>query len=147
VSPDGAKLVFVDQADFGMYTMNLDGSDVAFITNTAGGTLDPDWSPDGGRFAYVCAPDQTHNDLCTSRTDGTEVRHVVTTADLNEFSPTWSPSGKKIAFFSCDLNTTNNRVCHIDVMKQDGTHVRQLPITGVGPNPSHGVDWQPTSGG
>jgi Tol biopolymer transport system component len=147
VSSDGSKLVFVDQIDFGLYTMNPDGTGVEFITNPGGGgTLDPEWSPDGANLAFVCAPDPPHatNDLCTSRSDGTGVNHIVNTSDRNEFSPTWSPNGKKIAFIQCTLDVTD-RVCQIDVMKQDGTHMRQLPISGVGPNLSKGVDWQPIS--
>jgi tol-pal system beta propeller repeat protein TolB len=52
-----------------------------------------------GRIAYACEVDYRHAllDICTSKLDGS-ARTRITRSAMNEFDPSWSPNGKRIAF-------------------------------------------------
>jgi Tol biopolymer transport system component len=139
-SPNGKKIAFNNypQEDpHGIFTINPDGSDRTFV---AAGATDPDWSPDGTEFTYVCAyprypgsnsyTTEVHkgNGACTDDTR-------LTNDTANDIDPAFSPGGGKIVFSS---NRDGDRDLYI--MDADGTDVRQLtnsPARDVAP------DWQP----
>ena len=65
--------------------------------------LDPAWSPDGSKIAFVSDRDnEEYNlDLYVMDADGTDVVQV---SDLptQDYAPTWSPDGKALAFITWD---------------------------------------------
>jgi len=141
-SPRGL-IAFSDQTDGGLYTMNLTGTDVQFVSNPLGqGTLDSAWSPSGDRIAFGCdlLPIAT-NTLCSVASNGTNLIPLDVSFDRVDFSPTWSPNAKKVAFIGC-LNYFTTPDCQIYTVKDDGTQLRQLTTFGVAVG-VHGLDWKP----
>ena len=135
---------FADQVegDFGLYTMNLLGTNLALISNPAGnGTLDPAWSATGDRLAFVCSLAGLTNELCSVRRDGSGLTSLDASPDRVDFSPAWSPNGKKVAFVGC-VNFFTTPDCEIYVVKADGTHLIQLTSFGVRGG-VHQLDWKP----
>ena len=78
-----------------IYTINADGSGLANVTNTnALVEREPDWSPDGTKFAYH---DGTH--ISVMNADGSNPTQI-TGPMSNQYEPGWSPDGTRIAYTS-----------------------------------------------
>lgn len=95
-SPDGTRVAFARSAPFsGLWTMNPDGSGLAAIPNTAGGTF-PTWSPTGDRLAFA-RHDGNDTELFVIGADGTGLTQI-TNNRVDDWAPSWSPKGNEIAF-------------------------------------------------
>jgi Tol biopolymer transport system component len=57
----------------------------------------PAWSPDGTRIAFSAIIDD-HRDIYIVNVDGTGLRPLTQTRDLDEYDPAWSPDGTRIVF-------------------------------------------------
>ena len=109
-SPRGDLVAFQAYADgtFHIWVMRPDGSGQRRITSGHGDHREPRFSPDGTRLAFSSdrAFKGSYNiwvvDLATSAlTQWTNTSGLTTPpapASVDEFEPTWSPDGKKIAF-------------------------------------------------
>ena len=109
-SPRGDLVAFQAYADgtFHIWVMRPDGSGQRRITSGHGDHREPRFSPDGTRLAFSSdrAFQGSYNiwvvDLATSAlTQWTNTSGLTTPpapASVDEFEPTWSPDGKKIAF-------------------------------------------------
>jgi TolB protein len=103
VEPAGAafpgkngKIAFVCSGE--IYTMSPNGQGVDRLTNNPAGDGDPNWSPGGGKIAFVS--NRTNNtDIYTMNADGQGVDNLTKNPGLDE-GPVWSPDGNKIAFHS-----------------------------------------------
>jgi len=107
-SPDGRQIVFrggpppldcmarhpVD--DWGIYVMDIDGSNVSGLTD---GEMDdvPRWSPDGGKIAFNRPPPEQNREIFVMDADGSNVKRI-TNSEGDDVGPAWSPDGTKIAF-------------------------------------------------
>jgi len=139
-SPNGDKVVFSFKKNkedlFQLYTMNFDGSDIKKIsTNNQRNYNSPDWSPDGTKIVFHSERDEDdvknqypHYDIYIMNFDGTnEIRITndpTTPVDdhINDYSPDWSPDGKKIVFISYHTSYPD-----IFTINPDGTD--QLALT------------------
>jgi Tol biopolymer transport system component len=108
-SPDGTRIVFAaeDGQMRRIYLMDADGSDLQPITGEdVIWPEDPAWSPDGTRIAFAASPSasredgQPSRDIFTTDPQGREPVNVTNSSGAlaDEFGPTWSPDGERIAF-------------------------------------------------
>jgi imidazolonepropionase-like amidohydrolase/Tol biopolymer transport system component len=93
VSPDGRTLVFDLLGD--LYTLPIDGGEATRITSGPAFDIQPAFSPDGTRIAFVSDRDGLNN-IWTVALDGSDPVQVTDegTRDLN--SPQWSADGEYI---------------------------------------------------
>ena len=124
--------------------MRLDGSALQQITNPAVAQgLDTNWSRRASElvFAGAFTEGPTDNDVFFVRTDGKGLRDLTNTpaSERVEFSPVWSPDGRRIAFSGCvDFFTTPR--CEIYMMNRDGSGETQITSFGIGVGTGE-VDW------
>lgn len=99
VSPDGRRVVFAREEYDGpnLFVADRDGTRVRRLTG-AGGS-DPRFSPDGTRVVFSReVGGNSQSDLFTIRTDGTGLRRVTATAEVEEFLGAFSPDGRRLLF-------------------------------------------------
>src|SRR5688572_6786664 len=100
------RILFVSNRDepaaTEIYSMNPDGSGVQRLTASGGHDVDPAWSPDGKRVAFVSTRHDLSGEIYVMNADGTAVQRL--TINVGEGgvdgSPSWSKDGKRIAFVS-----------------------------------------------
>jgi uncharacterized repeat protein (TIGR01451 family) len=116
------KIVFTSTRDGGgIFVMDADGANVQKLTSTFGTNCS--WSADGAKIAFsafVGTEADGNVEIFVMNADGTGQTQV-TTAAGNDFGPSWSPDGTKIAFYS-DRSGNNE----IYVMNADGSSVVNL---------------------
>ena len=118
LSPDGRSLAFVStrsgQAD--IWIMDVATRQSRNLTDHPAGDFRPAWSPDGRWIAFTTDRDSTHPRLSTSdfvvrhstalyavRPSGQDLRRLPA-AESYAGSPSWSPDGRRIAFYSATLD-------------------------------------------
>jgi len=95
-SPDGRQIAFVRNADRfdRLFVVNVDGTGLRTVTASASVHVqDPEWSPDGTRFAF-----SDGGDLYVVNADGSGLRNLTTDEFSNARHPSWSPDGSRIAY-------------------------------------------------
>ncbi|MCL4396102.1 MAG: hypothetical protein M1482_15095 [Chloroflexi bacterium] len=85
------KVLFETATGGAIYTVNGDGSNLAFITHG----IDPSWSPDGKQITFA-RWDNTNPGLFISNADGSDLKALIGYPRIRW--PRWSPDGKYIAF-------------------------------------------------
>jgi Tol biopolymer transport system component len=105
--PSGAKIVFVSARDGNpeIYTVNLDGTGLARLTNHPAVDEFPTWSPDGNHVAFQSNRTGS-SEIYVMDADGSNVAQRTFSASLSEH-PTWSPDGTTIAYSTLS-NGSNN---------------------------------------
>jgi WD40-like Beta Propeller Repeat/Lysyl oxidase len=93
----------------------------------APGAVEPSWSPDGRRLAYVAPGAGGAADLFVADADGTHSGRVTRTDGVDETSPSWSPDGMRLVV---------ERAGTLVVLRADGGGERPL---GPGQEPA----WSP----
>jgi TolB protein len=135
-----------------IYVIRTDGASLVNLTNDAGADMNPVWSPDGTRIAFVS------DGISIVNADGTSLTSLapnvttscVTAPNCGHYesgAPTWSQDGSEIAsqfmdslfVRDCQLGTCYRRVTGarsgISVMNPDGTQrftVASDPFIGDG---------------
>jgi len=76
------------------------------------------------RIAFVSRRDG-NPEIYVMNADGMNVKRL-TDNEEDDYSPVWSPDGKKIAFYSCPKRPTQDKMCGISVMGADGSNMKRL---------------------
>lgn len=125
-----------------IWVMRVDGTHRHRVTRSGGGVdFDPDFSPDGRRIVFRSTrgrrpPDPYgigYDALFVVRADGTQLRQI--DPPSGGLFPDWSPRGDAIAFSGAA--TGRPEVDNIELMRPDGTNVRDLGV------PGEGATWSP----
>jgi Tol biopolymer transport system component len=158
-SPDGSKVVFISlqaldgtnagNATANVWVMNADGSSptpLTKLTASGAGSFQPAWSLDGSKIVFGSSrADDGSNAANTNNTENIWVMNAdgssptpltkLTAVGADNFRPSWSPDGSKIAFNSTraldgsDAANAPNATWNIWVMNADGSS--QVPLTKI----------------
>jgi Tol biopolymer transport system component len=142
-SPDGTRLLYHKElANTDIWTCDVEGGNEQQLTISVGDNVEPDWSPDGSKIAFVSARDGNY-EIYVMNSDGTAQRRF-TNNGVSEFSPTWSPDGTLIAFARDVTGGSRWEVCVMDSSGENVRRVTYSPPDRTSINP----DWEPadTSG-
>jgi len=104
-----------------IYSMKEDGTDKKRLTYSLGSDVEPTWSPDRQRIAFVSSRTGSSK-LYTMYADGTDVQQV-TFGTGNDRNPSWSPDGKSLVFMS---DRTANASMQIYTVNVDGTQLTRV---------------------
>jgi len=164
-SPDGNNIAgqVSNQMDVSqIYVFNVSGREdkdqPLKLTEGPGSNSAPSWSPDGTEIAFTHTPDRKHclgpnanypEKYCYAsgvpavykmNADGSEVTRLTHSPDI-DFSPTWSPDGKKLAFVrKYSVGKSGIYKSGIYTMNSDGSDLTLLRKF-VATNTVHSVDW------
>ena len=144
-SPNGEMIAYVKMEYFSeqglienpawdIYVMNADGTDQNQLTKDPSYELEPSWSPDGTRIAFISDRNGQNFDIYVMNADGSNVTQL-TDDSANEFGPVWSHDGKQIVF-----NSDRNGNVQLFMISIDGSHLVQL--TKDSSNSAY-ADWSP----
>ena len=108
--------------NYEIYVMDADGGNQENLTNHPVDDMDPDWSPDGTKIAFVSNRNDGVYQVYVMDADGTnQIR--LTYGPRRKSHPDWSPDGQKIAFTVYpDHIEDEERVPHIAVMDSNGNN-------------------------
>ena len=115
VSPDGSRVAYTTLRygtghlwnrvhSFDIVTSALDGSDVERLTKHESMEINPVWSPDGTRIAFLSDRDNYNARfrLYTMAVDGSDVRNIAPLVRPSGDPAVWSPNGEELAFFGIE---------------------------------------------
>jgi hypothetical protein len=100
-APDGEpgdaapqKILFTREGQ--LWLMNADGTGQTHLDVGSNAAVDPSWSPDGAKIAFICGLEPVN--VCTVNADGSGLTQLTFGSLSSE--PAWSPDGTRIAFTS-----------------------------------------------
>ena len=125
-----AQIAFVSKRDGNaeIYVMDADGGNQRRLTNNRHRDWKPSWSPDGKRIAFVSYRDghvidgRPTSEIYVMDADGGNPQNL-TNHPNNDWGPSWSPDGKRIAFYSRRDGPFNYEIY---VMDADGGNQQNL---------------------
>ncbi len=123
-----------------IYSMTQDGDDQQRLTNDREIQVDPYWSPDGSRIAYIkfCPvpgkPGVFDLALHVMNRDGTDPRPLLKCSARRDIvNANWSPDGRRLVFEVATARpngrSAGSRQSDIAVINADGTGLRRLTRT------------------
>ena len=142
-SPDGKQIAFASRRDenYEIYVMDADGSNPQRLTENPNGDRYPSWSPDGERIVFSARRDGHFrnnfgitDEIYVMDADGGNQQRL-TENRQNDWHPSWSPDGERIAFASDRKGDFQN--FEIYVMDADGGNQQKLTENRV-------YDWHPS---
>jgi TolB protein len=158
-SPNGGPVVFVSGRSGAaqLFLLDVDSRQTVAISNGEGAYLYPRWSPDGKRIAAMHGANENHDivvlDEVPLRVGAAQpkvAQRFLTTWRYDDLSPSWSPDGKRIAFYS-NYNAENDpKIWSLVVIEADGAAptegdglAARVVARNVIPDVSMGPAWLP----
>jgi Tol biopolymer transport system component len=147
-SPDGNRIAFFSVRPPGrnrppgperIAVMNLDGTGLRFLTPKDRGSIDPDFSPDGTRIAYVEARPSgrfVDNRVMIMNADGTQRRGLTAYGGRREINPKWLPDGSHLVFESLNRRSLKSDIERIGLDGSGRSAVLATPAFETNPVPS-----------
>ena len=146
-SPDGKRIAFQSDRDndrdhnIEIYVMDADGSNPQNLTNNPTADYNPSWSPDGKRIVFSAVREghfknnlDITEEIYVMDADGGNQQRL-TENRKNDWFPSWSPDGERIAFAADRKGDFEN--FEIYVMDADGGNQQKLTENRV-------YDWSPS---
>ena len=133
-SPDGSLIAFkrICQCCGGppdsLWLIGADGSNphqLSAATGTREALSGTAWSPEGTRLAFLAPGTDLNNDIFVINADGTGETNITQSIE-DEFWPSWSPDGGKIAFSRVALGGSLLGT-GVFVVDADGTNLVRVP--------------------
>ena len=129
-----ARIAFVsdrnEHLNFEIYVMDADGENQQRLTNNPGRDISPSWSPDGKRIVFSSTRDGHFiggfgitSEIYVMDADGGNQQRLTENRSY-DWSSSWSPNGKRIAFASDRKGDLENY--EIYVMDADGNNQQKL---------------------
>ena len=118
ISPDGARVVFTnyegksylfrsERPQFNIMTSDLDGSAKRVLAKHEAFDINPTWSPDGSRLAFLSSRAGDRKiQIFTMVADGSDFKDVAPSVRVPSgrlVPPTWSPDGTRLAFVGLEF--------------------------------------------
>ncbi len=125
---DPGRIAFV-RGEVTSELWTIDGTDLRRIALPLLRVAEPEWSPNGEVLAFAGA--DFRDDIYVVNADGSELRNLTNTPDVDEASPAWSPDGTQIAFVRAE---------DIWLMNADGSSPTNLTNSAV---PERDPAWSP----
>lgn len=148
-SPDGKRILFGSNRDGDdeLFVMDASGRNVRQLTRNRALDLTPQWSPDGRWIAFASDRGRPGEpEIWVMRADGSAARRLVRTPahawQDRQYSPTWSPDGRRIVFTMAA--TAENPELY--AVGADGRGLKRLTRTGGSlhePADDTMPDWSP----
>lgn len=132
--PDGSRLLYGSGSPTRIYSMTTSGTETQ-LTGLGAGSL-PAWSPDGSKIAFVASRSGSEEDIYIAHPDGSGLTHVAATPGYTEWSPRWSPDGKRLISYAQYSTATDDR---IHILNVDGSG-----RTAIGPLEGARPAWSPS---
>ena len=112
-SPDGSRIAFDSDrsGNLELWTCRSDGSDLVRLTTVGGST--PAWSHDGTRIAFARSMGTNSTEIWTVSSDGSNLVQL-TTGPGKDWSPSWSPDDRAIAFSSDRSGNTEVWILYLE---------------------------------
>jgi Tol biopolymer transport system component len=121
-APNGSTIVYVSGSTTTLHAVAPDGSNERELASLKNIVLWPDWSPDGALVAVSAEVDK-QLDVFTITADGTSVTNV-SHDPSDEYSPSWSPDGKRLAWARAPADQSAR--AYILISDRAGTRVVEL---------------------
>lgn len=166
-SPTGTSVVFVSGSSGGaqLFLLNVASRQSVRISGSEKSYLYPRWSPNGKRIAAICGANENHDIVvldglptlsalpaAPNASAKASSERLLTTWQYDDLSPSWSPDGKHIAFYSNYNPQGDRKIWSLLVVDADGSSategeqlVARVVAYGVIPDVASGPAWLPDS--
>ncbi len=121
LSPDGKKLVYLDQGDesYEIFLMDIDTGEEKQLTRNKFNEMYLSWSPDGKKIAFMAAQEKNNLDIFVLDVETGEIFRL-TTDKANDVNPNWSASGRIV------FNSDRGDEWAVYAINPDGTGLERL---------------------
>ncbi len=115
-----------DQTPSQIFRLQADGGGIQQLTTSESHSIQPDWSSDGQKIAYVefVGPDSKNTHLMLMHADGSAAKQLTTIA-AQYADPVWAPDGTWI-YYRQRMDNVNWNLYR---MHPDGSQIEQLSTT------------------
>ena len=104
-----------------IYVMDARGSGEIRLTHHEAEDSFPLWSPDGSKILFTTTRDGVRSEIYVVNADGSNLRNVSVSNELEEFQHAWSPDGTRVGFIRFVEGSTE-----VYVMNSDGSEQIRL---------------------